>query len=205
MTRFKNFTVREKWFAGAAAFFAVLFGGAIAANLLAGPALQWEGVSAAIAMLALPLALLGYFDNKNAQQLEHRAYIRVALESAIYEASGCLKIKLCFTNYGRTPARAISAVCKASPHLGNTKEAYFDLASLHPGAPISAFETTHGGFHVDYHKWIADPSSHPTFLFIVSMSYHDAFGIERTEESMFDCNQVQFDGSVWFMSPHLMG
>lgn len=100
------------------AFFATAFIGAILERFFETWSISCEAIAAIVAVLALPAAILGYFDNRKGQRLEHRAYVELRNPHIRIVSGQPIRFSCSPFNYGRTMAVA-----------GNNQ---LQLQTLHP-------------------------------------------------------------------------
>lgn len=111
----KSLTKRERFFAALGSLGYVLFAGLIVGNLVSGPNLNWDAlsaigglISAVVACVAVFLAVQGYEASQAADRQEYRAYLNAKVTGARFKPNGALLFEVSIQNYGRTPAEEIS-------------------------------------------------------------------------------------------------
>lgn len=179
----RSLTQREKWLGAGGGFFATLFAGSVVGRLIVFPHIGWDGIGTLVALVALPAAILGYFDNRRGQQLEHRAYIRLGVAKFDLLPDQPVDMKIELVNYGRTPAHNVQTLISTGILLGDIttmptgRPQIATDTSVHPGT--IDFVNTDGGFTISRAEYHAVQGGQTKLALRIVCLYDDIFGIHH--------------------------
>src|SRR5437773_2198533 len=111
--KWSDWTNRERWLAVGLGLAVAMLLGDFTAHLMPGIHVPWEAISTLVAVVGLPLVIVGYVDNRRAQRLEHRAYLRISMDR--FESAPGRPVGIYYTlvNEGRTPAYNVESAVRA--------------------------------------------------------------------------------------------
>ncbi|MCR6658018.1 MAG: hypothetical protein NVV72_01245 [Asticcacaulis sp.] len=193
MDRWNELTKLERRLLVVSVLLFAMFIGVLVGCRIPDDRLNWNAIGSLVAFVALCVAGVGYFDNRKAQRLEHRAYVRCDIDGVSFDSTGRVAMSLKLTNLGRTPAASlkIEVICftKLSNALdpdapiGGPVMAHHEIRTIFPGAPDEPELRTEEGFNEDDYKLVEHGAA--TLYISVKLTYLDVFKEEKTDSFPF--------------------
>ncbi|WP_343684038.1 hypothetical protein [Asticcacaulis sp.] len=146
---------------------------------------SWDGATAIVGLVALVVAVVGYFDNRTAQRLEHRAYLKLEPETPCL-VDDFLVSKVLVKNYGRTPADFVfiklqwEHLTLGNLSLAGENDEVFRITRVHPGADygcvgeVQLLETNYDMFDLWNEKY--------SITMKIDVTYRDVFGQRHSDK-----------------------
>ncbi|MGA9659517.1 MAG: hypothetical protein WBQ60_10505 [Asticcacaulis sp.] len=159
-------------------------------------ATKWALGSLIVSIITLLAVGYGFYQADQTQKKEFRAYVRLDEPVIQFTDSGNLRVKLRFTNYGRTPASNMHGLCRfdlcyRKGGYVTTKHAEFFVMEVHQGPELRREIISEGGFATDAQHKVDDGSAYIKLTAI--FEYEDVYKMRQKEVFIFQYSGLDFD------------